>query len=220
MKARFVSPVRFWASAMACALSLVTGAAQAAVYTGVWDPVYGAPFTNLGWRGTATFAVPDGCEPSGTADISNGLDCGGAASLTSAAVEFYDASSTGQATLDTLTFNPASMLIGTLRYVSGNLDQLTTSTSSAVYASANLSAFGVAPTVGFLLHFDLGGPRLAWLDCSNQQIECLRGTNSVTPQFSITRVPVSVPEPGSLWLAGLAVVAWVAVRRAAVKTGS
>lgn len=219
MKARSVTLVRSWASAVACALSLVTGAADAAVYTGVWDPVYGAPFTNLGWRGTATFAVPDSCEPSGTADISNTLNCGGAASLTSAAVEFYDASSTGQATLDTLTFNPASMLIGTLRYVNGNLDQLTTSSSNAVYAGANLSAFAVTPSVAFFLSFDLGGPHLSWLDCSNEKNECLRGTNSFAPQFSISRVP----EPGSLWLAGLAGLAAVflrGARRLPVKTGS
>ena len=35
-----------------------TGSAQAAIYTGNWDPAFGSFFPDLGWKATATFDVP------------------------------------------------------------------------------------------------------------------------------------------------------------------
>src|SRR4029453_15640182 len=37
------------------------GTAQAALYTGKWDPAYGAIFPNLGWEASAVFDVPAPC---------------------------------------------------------------------------------------------------------------------------------------------------------------
>lgn len=53
--------------AVAAALG-ATGSVQAAVYTGSWDPPYGANtiFPHLGWNGTSTFFIPDTCVRTGT----------------------------------------------------------------------------------------------------------------------------------------------------------
>lgn len=199
------------ACGLALTLGLATGSAQAAVYTGVWDPNFGAPFTNLGWRGSAAFFVPDACEPAGTADIDN-LACGGAAVVTDADVELYDVNAAGQATLATLDFNESTLIISTLRYIGGELAQLATTSSNVMVPAADLTAFGVAPAVGFSLDFTLSGPRLGWVLCA-EPTECRTGFNdgvNFPPRFSITRVP----EPGSLWLGSLAVLAAAAARRA------
>ena len=57
------------AIAVAAALG-ATGSVQAALYTGSWDPPYGAYtiFPNLGWKGTSTFSIPDTCAV-GTATV-------------------------------------------------------------------------------------------------------------------------------------------------------
>lgn len=208
----------------ACLLLLIAlggGAAQAAIYVGTWDPAYGAPFTNLGWRGSAQYYVPNYCEPPGTLDISNVADCGGAAAVVSASVELYDVAAVGQPTLDTLVFTPASLVVGTLRYVSGQLTELTTGFSDLVGPVADLSAFGVSPTTDFFLDFTLAGPRLGWYEtecnvnidgfAGPQDVQCGGSNDGVNfpPRFAITEVP----EPAALWLAGSALLALVPTRR-------
>ncbi|MFN0185685.1 MAG: PEP-CTERM sorting domain-containing protein [Aquabacterium sp.] len=80
------------------ALVGVVGQAQAAVYQGSWDPLFSPPFTNLWWRGTATFdtgpCVTDGLH----ANV--GL-CAGM-QVSNVVIEF--ANSFGGATLQTLDF--------------------------------------------------------------------------------------------------------------------
>jgi hypothetical protein len=78
---------------MTAAAGAMLGSAHAAVYTGNWDPAYGVPFPNLGWRGEANFAVPDGC---GTPAVLSVFDCPGMAVL-DAKVVFYDTSVSGPA---------------------------------------------------------------------------------------------------------------------------
>jgi hypothetical protein len=203
---------------LALAVACLAGPAQAAVYTGVWDPTFGNPFTNLGWRGQAQYDVPGSCEPSGSGDISNAVDCGGLASISSAMVELYDVTASGQPTLATLVFNPASMTVNTLRYVDGVLTQLSSGASALVDPTEDLSAFNVDASVSFFLQFSLtDGPRLGWTSCGSEFNDCQRGFNDGVnnpPRFSINRVPV----PGTLPLAGLALLALGAAarRRAAV----
>lgn len=202
--------VRTWCHTLLLALLCAGGSAQAAVYTGVWDPAFGAPFTNLGWRGEARFDVPEGCEPAGTADVLNGVACGGAAVVTSAWVELYSVvEGTQPPALDTLVFDGSALVLGTLRYVDGDLHQVTSTASNLVKPTADLSAFGVLPSLDFFLYFDLDGPRLGATTCGSSTGSLSGATNCTTylndrvsfpAQFSISRVP----EPGSLALCGLA----------------
>lgn len=210
-----------WVRHLAVMAAALAGTAHAAVYSGVWDPAYGSPFTGLGWRGTATYFVPDSCEPGGTAIIYNSPTCSGNAAVTSAQVVLYDDTMAGDPPVATLNFTPSSMVIGTMSFVSGDLKQLTTGVSNYINPTEDLSAFGVGSGVEFALFFDmnedpaLSGPRLLWRDCTclvaatayydNDGPRCVGGINDAAqfpPQFEITRVP----EPGTLALVGAAFV--------------
>jgi hypothetical protein len=76
---------------IAASLGLASvGTAQAALFTGAWDPRYGEPFDTepevLGWRGSAVFEVPDACIIVGAVSSAS---CSGM-QLISAQVVFYD----------------------------------------------------------------------------------------------------------------------------------
>lgn len=103
--------VCFGAVVATAALIGSVGSAQAAVYTGVWDPAVGGIFNNLGWRGTATFVLPNGCLGL-TGTLPNSDECsGGGMQVTDATVQFYDLS-TPLAVAQTLTFGTASLVYG------------------------------------------------------------------------------------------------------------
>jgi hypothetical protein len=75
------------AAAAACAAV----PAQAAVYTGNWDPGYGSPFPNLGWKGKATFFIPDACLSLASTWVANVNACsGGGMKVLDATLSFYD----------------------------------------------------------------------------------------------------------------------------------
>jgi hypothetical protein len=76
----------------------VLGTAQAALYVGAWDPAFGNPYPNLGWRGSVTVFVPPSCDQAGTTGTvlvnnlpsATGPSCNGNAQVTSAQVVLYD----------------------------------------------------------------------------------------------------------------------------------
>lgn len=188
--------------------------AHGAYYSGIWDPAYGQPFDGLGWRGSALFYVPDGCKPTGTADISNAAACDSQAVVDAAQVEFYDLNDPLAPTLAALTFEPTTLLIDTLRFVDGQLTQLDTSLSNLVQPSGDLSAFGVGPTTWFGLQFTLDNPRLGYADCFSPTACQVQGFNDgaqFPPRFVITEL--HVPEPATLLLVALAAAGAAAASR-------
>lgn len=70
-----------------------TGPAQAAVYSGNWDPAYGSIFPSLGWKASALLNVPDACLAIGNGNnIPISGSCAGF-SVLSAEVDLYDIAS-------------------------------------------------------------------------------------------------------------------------------
>ncbi len=66
------------------------GSAQAAIYTGMWDPAYGTIFPDLGWQASGVFDVPDACLAMGNGNnIPISGSCAGF-SVVSAQVGLYD----------------------------------------------------------------------------------------------------------------------------------
>lgn len=95
--------------------------AQAAVYVGVWDPPYGQPFTDLGWRGEVRIDAPTSC--GAASGFSGTTPCTpGAAYFTSAVVELYRLTGPNAGeTYNTLSFTPSTMNIVQLAFVAGEL---------------------------------------------------------------------------------------------------
>jgi hypothetical protein len=208
---------------LAVAVAGTWTSAQAAVYRGVWDPAYGAPFAGLGWRGTADFFVPDACVPSGDALVIDILPvawggCGGQATVTSAQVELYDLDSPESA-LSTLNFTSSWLFLNVIKleYDDGALQQVLTTPSDL--ESAGFVGFGVNASTFFQLIFTLDGPRLAHWTCgytgylaavttsSYCHLGGFNDNENFRPEFTIARVP----EPASLGLVSVALVAAVAL---------
>ena len=111
-----------------------------------------------------------------------------------------------------------ALVLNTLRFVRGDLTELTSSFSNRLLPGADLSAFSVSPNVTFSLQFTLAGPRLSWQGCLPSNTNCEEGFNDgdqYPVQFVITREASStVPEPSALGLSALArVMLWRAKRR-------
>lgn len=229
MRAYFERVLRTAVAGAAAALCSVAPA-QAAFYSGAWDPQFGFPFQsggpiltyNLGWRGVALIYVPDGCIPSGTALVSNSLDCGGLAEVQSANVELIDL--TNDTTVNTLNYS--TFAISDLYFDGGELKGLNTALSS--YEDDD-----VATSYSFALRFlqaqsatqDWGlenvpdgysGPVLvANGNCLETQLilRSLTVIESCSFVSDVTRYPpqnlefTRVPEPGSLALIAGALLA-------------
>jgi hypothetical protein len=72
-----------------------TGSAQAAIYSGRWDPSYGSIFPSLGWEASAIFDVPGACLALGNgSNIPISGSCAGF-SVLSAGVDLYNVASPG-----------------------------------------------------------------------------------------------------------------------------
>lgn len=153
---------RFARFAQAAVLTLLCalGAASPAgaiVFTGAWDPVYGAPFDTapdvLGWRGNATFDVPDACVIAGTVSSTS---CAGM-QLKSAQVVFYDVLG-GGGTIETFNYAPTDLGSFAVDFgADGSILGLTSAFFAPVFPT---STFADINYYGFLLQFVAGGVQM------------------------------------------------------------
>ena len=202
------------ASASASLLVVATAPAHATYVVGDWDPAYGAPFTNLGWRGTSTSDIPAACLTLGNVGtvINNGLSCP-LMSVVSAQVEFFDLTDINETTVDTLDFSlsvaVSSIFLDTVTGALGGLD--------LVSLAPVLSTTPLAITGSLQAYFSLeqvtlfSGDTLARLYWStNPGGVGVMGVND-EEQFPANVDVHVVPEPASLALA-LAALAALAAR--------
>lgn len=219
---------------MLIGIGLMTSAltSNAAVFRGSWDPSFGEPYPDLGYRGFADFFVPDECLD-GTGWFADG-SCGDM-SLLAATVELYDATLGPSApTIDTVVFAPPAVDPDP---VLGVFVQFDPSTGRNEVVGADTSIFG--PQFG-------SGPGYSgnlWLEFVSGQMPiitlldtisaldvvpngaflhaCLPDENEAslcsTPEVTTTNPGVvtfqRVPEPGSLALVIGALAAGWAARR-------
>ncbi len=144
---------------IAAGISLAgVGAAQAALWTGAWDPRYGTPFDGnfdadvLGWRGIATFDIPETCIDGFTADSSA---CAGM-SLVSAQVTFYDFNT--DTTVETFEYAPGDLSGFSATFSAGG--QLTSLISDFFAPRSPTSNFSVINLYTFSLEFVENGVRM------------------------------------------------------------
>ncbi|MDZ7652512.1 MAG: PEP-CTERM sorting domain-containing protein [Burkholderiaceae bacterium] len=134
------------------------GAAQAALWTGAWDPRYGTPFDGnfdadvLGWRGIATFDIPEFCIVGNTATSSA---CS-AMSLVSAQVEFYNFNT--DATVETFNYAPGDLSDFSATFGAGGV--LTSLVSNFFEPRSPVSNFSVINLYTFSLQFVEDGVRM------------------------------------------------------------
>ncbi len=194
------------AAAAACTTLLVAavGPAHATYVVGDWDPAYGAPFTNLGWRGTSTSDIPASCLALGNVGtvVNNGVACP-LMTVLSAQVEFFDLTDIFETTVETLNFSTSvavsSIFLDTVTGALGGLD--------LVSLAPVLSTTPLAMTGGLQAYFSLeqvtlfsGTTRARLYWSTNPGGVGVMGVNDEL-LFPANVALHVVPEPGSLALA-------------------
>ena len=226
------SRVRKAFSGFAVSIAGVLGAvgpAQAAVYHGSFDPIFGAIFPNLAWSADADFFVPDAClSQSGL--VSNFSSCSmGGMKVLDASVTFHD--SVDPSFAETLTFDPHgfSLLTLSVNIANGQLTGVTSFPSAPEFAYSEITMPGDV-SYAFSLSFLGGanpGAKLSYARANDLDdlYFCSKNDPATECGFSLdttgrggtggTIVYALVPEPSTyaMLLAGLGAVGFIARRR-------
>jgi PEP-CTERM motif len=239
MNARLKNSLASGAVAVA-ALFGAASPAHAIVYVGNWDPDFGSIFTNLGWRGSAEFLLPNACGGlTGTFSNFSSDPCGSYQfSGQNAVVEFYDKNDPLKPTLETLNFG--IIPLGIVNSVTLNtpvgggvaltaLTAVNTGYTNRIAATSSVARDPLNPSSSFFfyLKFDGGVASMAYsnqnvpsIDCSATFFQSYCGVSDVNlrPAIRFERVTAAIPEPETyaLMLGGLAALGcWVRRRRSA-----
>jgi hypothetical protein len=204
-------------SASALSLSaLLAAPAHAAFVQGDWDPPYGAPFSNLGWEGSALIHVPNECV------VGNGLVhndeefCPSGISVVNAEVRFYNLADSEEI-VETLDFT-------SIAYVTDVFFEDGVATAFSLFSLGRVGSvspearpdgspynayFSLAISYPFipgdemmaLSSASVGEVTADLLWYENQYTEDLGGVNGPVARVTVRQLPTPVPVPGTLALA-------------------
>jgi hypothetical protein len=219
-----VSKLKAALAAVAVAATGLLGAAgaQAALYTGQWDPAYGGIFPSLGWKASAVFDVPGSCLALGTANdvpVTAG-PCAGF-SVLSAQLQFYDVAAPGTV-LGTYALNPSVIVTG-VDIAGGALAGVDTGffdyvVPSLAVAGSGSYSFSLILYGGTLAQLAYANPIATSPGCAFLPVpgaRCGLSQNPAQGVFAAVAAPIPEPETYALMLAGLAGLGAVARRRRA-----
>ena len=194
------------------------GSAQAALYSGTYDPAYGGIFPELGWQASALFDVPDSCLAIGTGNNIpiSGL-CAGFDVL-SAEVSFYNIADPGTI-LNSYALDP-NVIVNGINLAGGDLAGIDTGffdffVSQLPIAGSGQYSFSLILFGGNLAQLIYANPPQTSPGCAFLPVpgaSCGISANAATGVFA----PVSeVSEPATLalMLASLGAIGLVGRRR-------
>jgi hypothetical protein len=200
------------------------GSAQAAVYTGHWDPPYGGIFPDLGWKGSATFILPDACLGLTGSFANAAAGCGGGGmQVLGATLEFYNSTTdpAGLNVLETLHLGNAPLVNGmTIATVGGvtNLLGAETGFFNPVKGSIPEAEFGGND---YYFHLILTGntASLVYTLGASDSPGCALFAAPGSPFCGISQTPAhtvftpAIPEPSTYALFGAGLMALWSMRR-------
>lgn len=175
------------------------GQAQAVQFVGRWDPAFGSFFPELGWRGEATFFVPDACLALDGWVLNSNSCSGFDMAIVSAEVEFYKLSDPANPAFhETLHFDVPSPLVGSMKIEDGMLAGVL---GTFGYTRASTLPLAGGPYSEFLLFFENDIARLAFTYDPPEGRTVYGVSDRQAPNGDRPFMTFSVvPEPGSLAL--------------------
>ncbi len=194
------------------------GSAQAAIYTGNYDPAYGGIFPELGWQASALFDVPESCLAISTGNnIPISGPCAGFDVL-SAEVSFYNVADPGTI-LNSYALDP-NVIVNGINLLGGHLAGIDTGffdffVSELSIAGSGQYSFSLILFGGNQAQLIFANPPQTSPGCAMfpvPEASCGSSANAATGVFALVS-EVSEPETLALMLAGFGAIGLVARRR-------
>ena len=193
------------------------GSAQAALYTGRYDPAFGAPFLDLGWDALVVFDVPDACLALGNGNsISTSSGPCASFSVVSGKVDFYNLAVPGTI-LETFNLSP-NVGIGSVDITGGKLSGVDSNLFDYFVPGAPSESIAGGGDYGFRLGLFDDQAELAYLKPPTTGVTCLGDTRpdaicGYSDNVQGVFAPIPEPETYALMLVGLGALGFAARRR-------